>query len=66
MTKRIQRSSRPALWILLFLGLKPDVLIEMGYSKGTVYKYSAQLPKIKQELNNQFHICKQNKKKERK
>ena len=46
----MKKSVRPALWILLFLGLKPKSLITLGYPKGTVNKYHAKLPKVRKDV----------------
>ncbi len=43
--------SHPELYILLFLGVKPQVLKKCGYSESTIYKYNRQLPVIKKRLS---------------
>jgi len=51
MTEQKQRQSHPELYVLLFLGVKPQVLKSKGYSEATIYKYNRQLPDIRKKLN---------------
>ena len=46
-----KRQSHPELYILLFLGVKPQALKKKGYSEATVYKYNRQLPYIRKKIN---------------
>jgi len=39
-------TARPEIYILLLLGFEPIELMNMGFSKGSVYKYNAELPKV--------------------
>ena len=51
MENSIKRQSRPELYILLTLGIKPDVLIKKGYSKVTVYSYNRKVKDVRGKLN---------------
>lgn len=46
-----KRSGHPELFILLWIGIKPQKLIDRGYSRATVYKYSAQMGEIRKKIN---------------
>jgi len=50
-TENEKRSGRPELYILLLMGVKPDVLIKKGYSKATVYSYNRKIPALKKRIN---------------
>lgn len=58
MTEELNRSAKPELWIYLFLGLTPNTLIKMGYPKGTVYKYSAQMPFLRKKVLDRLEVGK--------
>ena len=45
-----KRSSHPELYIMLTLGIKPDILIKKGYSKVTVYSYNRKVIEIRNKL----------------
>ncbi len=47
----IKRQSHPELYILLALGVKPNVLIKKGYSKVTVYSYNRKVKDVRERLN---------------
>lgn len=51
MTKPAPKGVRADLYALLLLGVKPKILIAMGYPKGSVNKYHARLGDIRQALN---------------
>lgn len=51
MNNQHKRQSHPELYILLALGVKPDVLIKKGYSKVTVYSYNRKVKDVKSRLN---------------
>ena len=46
-----KRQSHPELYILLALGVKPDILIKKGYSKVTVYSYNRKVKDVRERLN---------------
>jgi len=48
--KMIERSRKPEIYLLLLLGFKPKEIEKLGFSKFTVYKYSAEMPKILERL----------------
>lgn len=50
------RQSHPELFILLYLGIKPNALIARGYSKATIYKYNRQMPAIKKAVNGLLQV----------
>ncbi len=47
----LRRQSHPELYILLVLGVKPDVLIKKGYSQNTVYAYNRKVKEVREKLN---------------
>lgn len=47
----MKRQSHPEIYILLTLGVKPDVLIKKGYSEATVYAYNRKVKDVKERLN---------------
>ena len=49
-----KRQSHPEIYILLTLGIKPEVLIKKGYSKATIYAYNRKVKDIKAQLNELF------------
>jgi len=51
MKENTKRQSHPELYILLFLGVKPQQLIKKGYSEATVYAYNRKIPFLKKNLN---------------
>lgn len=57
-----KRSVKPELYVLLTLGIKPQVLIELGYSEATIYKYNRKVKEIRETLNTLLHIEKEVKK----
>ena len=44
------RKKQPEIYILFFLGFKPQEIIKLGYSEGTTYKYHKEYPKIIENL----------------
>ena len=46
-----KRQSRPEIYILLTMGVRPDVLIKRGYSEATVYAYNRKVKDVKDRLN---------------
>ena len=50
-----QRGGRPELFLLLNIGISPNLLIdEFGYSKGTVYSYNRKLKKAVKNIEIMF------------
>lgn len=45
-----KRKRHPEIYILLLFGFKPKEIINMGYSKVTVYKYNTELPEVLKNL----------------
>lgn len=45
---------KPEIWILLYLRFTPKEIINLGYSKSIVYKYSALMPEIQERLKNKL------------
>jgi hypothetical protein len=45
-----KRQSHPELHILLAIGIPPRILIEKGYSKATVYKYSRAIEESRKKI----------------
>ncbi len=46
-----KRQSHPEIYILLTLGVKPDILIKKSYSKVTVYSYNRKVKDVRERLN---------------
>jgi hypothetical protein len=43
-------SAKPEIYLLILMGFKPQEIIAMGFSKGSVYSYNAEFPKILERL----------------
>jgi len=46
-----KRQSHPEIYILLTLGIKPEILIRKGYSKATIYAYNRKVKDVRERLN---------------
>ncbi len=51
-----KRQSRPEIYVLLTLGIKPDVLIKKGYSKATIYAYNRKVKDVRERLNKLLQV----------
>jgi len=45
-----ERSRKPEIYLLLMMGFKPKEIENLGFNKNTIYKYSAEFPKILERL----------------